>query len=217
MFEYSDFYPVSVRNWQNDQPISQQRPSYSVWQLSGQEAVIYNQRDKIQMSSQVVNQNDREKSSSHQNERDKPSKSSTSQVTYPQELVKSPTHYTSPQNERELTPSHEVNNKNDSVRSSRAESESSESMDLDQNKKPGKKSSPEDKTKSVRPISRATLFIVYKLKFSQESEGNKQEETQTSGDTMQLNLKYHGTVLNIFTNFFIIYLCIGISMVAFFH
>ncbi|RIA86916.1 hypothetical protein C1645_828563 [Glomus cerebriforme] len=165
-----DFYPVSIRNWQNDQPISPQLPSYSVWPLQGQETVIYNQRDK---NLQV----DREKSLTHQNERDKQTQQ---QITHQQELVKSPTQYVSPQNERELTPSQfDLSHKNDSVKSSRAESESGESMDLDQqSKKSGKKSLPDDKTKSVRPTSRATLgnrFIVYEPKFAQESEGNKQE------------------------------------------
>jgi hypothetical protein len=132
------------------------------------------------MPTQVANQNDREKSLTLQNERDKTSTSQ--QVIHQQELVKSPTQYAPPQNERESTPSHEVGYKNDSVRSSRAESESGESMDLDQNKKSGKKGSPDDKTKTARPASRATLgnrFIVYEPKLAQESEGNKQEGTPT--------------------------------------
>ena len=165
--KYSDFYPVSVRNWQNDQPISPQLPSYSVWPLQGQETAIYNQRDKIQMSSQAANQNDREKSTTHQNERDK----SNPQQVIQQELVKSPTQYGPPQNEREMTPTqHDVVVK--------AESESGESMDNDQNKKSGRKSLSDDKTKSARPASRATLgnrFIVYEPK--QESEGNKHDGT----------------------------------------
>ncbi|CAB4388200.1 unnamed protein product [Rhizophagus irregularis] len=155
-------------------------PSYSVWPLQGQETAIYH-RDKISMTSQVINQNEREKSSTQQNERDK---QTTQQVTTnQQELVKSPTQFVSPQNERELTPSQiDISNKNDSVRSSRAESESGESMDLDQSKKSGKKSSSDDKTKPVRPTSRATLgnrFIVYEPKFVQETEGNKQDGTST--------------------------------------
>ncbi|CAI2169431.1 14818_t:CDS:1 [Funneliformis geosporum] len=145
---------------------------------------MHSQRDKIQIPPQVSNQIDREKTLSNQNERDKPSKPSTSQqASYPQELVKSPTHYTSPQNERELTPTRDIGNKNDSVRSSRAESESSESVEFEQNKKSSKKSSPEDKSKSSRPNSRNTLgnrFIVYEPKVSQESEGIiKQEGTLT--------------------------------------
>ncbi|CAG8618666.1 14201_t:CDS:2 [Funneliformis caledonium] len=133
---------------------------------------------------QVSNQIDREKSLSNQNERDKPSKPpSSQQASYPQELVKSPTHYTSPQNERELTPSRDIGNKNDSVRSSRAESESSESIEFEQTKKSGKKSSPEDKSKSSRPTSRNTLgnrFIVYEPKI-QESEGIIKPEGTLTG------------------------------------
>ncbi|GBB92805.1 hypothetical protein RclHR1_02060008 [Rhizophagus clarus] len=155
-------------------------PSYSVWPLQGQETAIYH-RDKISMTSQVINQNEREKSLTQQNERDK--QTSQQITTHQQELVKSPTQYMSPQNERESTPSQiDISNKNDSVRTSRAESESGESMDLEQSKKSGKKSSSDDKTKTVRPTSRATLgnrFIVYEPKFAQETEGNKQDGTST--------------------------------------
>jgi len=131
------------------------------------------------MTSQVSNQNDREKSLTHQNERDKTS--TPQQVIHQKELVKSPPQCAPPQNERESTPSqHDIVQKNDSVRSSRAESESSETMDVDHSKKSGRKGSPDDKTKTARPASKATLgnrFIVYEPKVAQESEGNKQDGT----------------------------------------
>ncbi|CAB4419724.1 unnamed protein product [Rhizophagus irregularis] len=74
-----DFYPVSVRNWQNEST------NFSTASIIFSLAIT------------------REKSLTQQNERDK---QTTQQVTTnQQELVKSPTQFVSPQNERELTPS----------------------------------------------------------------------------------------------------------------
>jgi len=188
LFEYSDFYPVSVRNWQNDQPISQQRPSYSVWQLSGQEAVIYNQRDKIQMSSQVVNQNDREKSSSHQNEREKPSKSSTSQVTYPQGISEK-SYSLLPLKMKENQPHHMKS----IIRMILSDLQGQNLNPVNRwilikIKNRVKRVHLKIKQNQFVPTL-GNRFIVHEPKFSQESEGNKQEGTQTSKRVVNLKIR----------------------------
>ncbi|CAG8661772.1 8981_t:CDS:1, partial [Scutellospora calospora] len=206
---YSDFYPVSVRNWQNNHPLPKQIPNISVWQLPQQDLHKYSQlhdprhqperpRDK----GTPIGYDQSYHPSSTSNESNQ--SISTQRNKHKKDLGKSSsgssTHITS-QNDREKTPLQQLPTQTDisilSSLPSRPESESGESQQAlsdaidSTNKRKStsnrKKSPNSDKSRSLRSVTRATLgnrFIVYEPKVGQDDDiiGNINELNSVGGN-----------------------------------